>query len=392
MPDEIIKVLDHLVGFQTTPEQSNIALIDWLANRLQDNGAAVEKCPGSDPRYANLLARFGPEEPGGIVLSGHTDVVSVKDQNWDSDPFALSLRDTKLFGRGAADMKGFLALLVANAAHVGALPLRRPIYFAFTYGEETGCIGAPALVEHLVATQPKPTLAVVGEPTLMEVVTHHKAMALFRTVIIGKEAHSSRPDLGASATLAAAKLVTFLEQYFMDLRDRFDDDPLFDPPYSTFNIGRLSGGIATSFIANRCEIEWEFRTLPDIPLDRILAEIETHVTETILPSLRRGFADAEMSLNCWTTVPALNDAADSKAAAALWFLAGSYPPRAVPFGTEAGIFHAAGIPAVLCGPGSITEAHRANEFIEVAQLKKGDAFIKRVGEWAALAAPPLRAS
>ena len=215
---ELSRTLDRLIRFPTTPDQSNIEMIDWLANRLETTAAQIDVLPDAENRFANLLVRIGPERPGGIILSGHTDVVTAEGQRWHTDPFAMTERNGRLFGRGTADMKGFLALLLANAPHFAALPLARPIYLAFTHGEETGCVGAPALIEHFVGSQPKPTLAIVGEPTELRAVTDHKAMALFRTEIIGKEAHSSLPDLGASANLAAAGLIAFLKDYFTNLR------------------------------------------------------------------------------------------------------------------------------------------------------------------------------
>ncbi len=380
--EELSRILDRLIRFPTTPDESNIDMIDWLANRLEDTGAQIDVLPDAENRFANLLARIGPERPGGIILSGHTDVVTVKDQHWNTDPFALTQQSGRLYGRGTADMKGFLALMLANASHFASLPLTRPIYLTFTYGEESGCIGAPALVEHFVGTQPKPTLAIVGEPTELRPVTHHKAMALFRTEIIGKEAHSSRPDLGASANLAAMGLIAFLGNYFANLRKRFQDDELFEPPYSTFNIGRLSGGIATSFIANHCLIDWEFRTLPGISVDQILRDIQTHIDEEVLPTLCEGFSDSQIRLNCWARVPGLANMTDPAALSAIEFLTGQNQSRAVSYGTEAGIFQTAGIPAVLCGPGNISEAHRANEFVSIEQLIAGDTFLNGVGGWA----------
>ncbi len=373
-------ILEKLVGFETTPDRSNRPLVDWLADLLERRNIAVDVLPSQGTDKANLLARIGPSVPGGIVLSGHTDVVTAKGQDWRYEPFAVTEDAGRLFGRGTADMKGFVALATGLAPWFSALPLRRPIFLAFSHDEETGCLGVPALIEHIERTCEKPGMAIIGEPTNLEAVTSHKSMHLFSTRIVGKEAHSSSPGLGASATVAAGKLVAFLDDYFRELQSRFSRDDRFDPPHCTYNVGRIDGGIATSFVANRCRIDWEFRALPDVPTDAILKDIRSHIDRELLPQLRRTHPAAEIELNCWAQVPALRQE-NHDAITKIMSLTGSSRQGAVSYGTEAGFYQWAGMSVIVCGPGSIAQAHKADEFVTIDQLEAGNALLKKVAAW-----------
>ena len=382
METEYRAILERLVGFETTPDRSNLPLVEWLADRLDHRNVTVEVLPSPGTDRANLLARIGPSAPGGIVLSGHTDVVTAEGQDWRYEPFEVTEVNGRLYGRGTADMKGFVALATGLAPWFATLPLRRPIYLAFTHDEETGCLGIPHLIDHIERTCEKPAMAIVGEPTNLEAVSSHKGMHLFRTQIIGKEAHSSSPDLGASATVAAGRLVAFLDDYFNGLQSSFPPDDRFDPPHSTCNIGRIDGGIATSFVANRCRIDWEFRTLPDVPSDAILEDTKSHIDHELLPYLRRTHPAAEIELNCWAQVPALRQENHVAITSFVRHLTGGSRQGAVSYGTEAGFYQRAGISSIVCGPGSIAQAHKADEFVTIDQLEAGNEMLAKVAAWA----------
>ncbi len=382
MEAEYRAILETLVGFDTTPDRSNLPLVEWLADRLDHRNVTVDVLPSPGTDRANLLARIGPSAPGGMVLSGHTDVVTAEGQDWRYEPFKVTEVDGRLFGRGTADMKGFVALAAGLAPWFATLSLRRPIYLAFTHDEETGCLGIPHLIDHIARTCEKPAMAIVGEPTNLEAVSSHKGMHLFRTQIIGKEAHSSSPDLGASATVAAGRLVAFLDDYFKELLSRFPEDDRFDPPHCTCNVGRINGGIATSFVANRCRVDWEFRTLPDVPSDVVLEDIKSHIDRELLPYLRRTHPAAEIELNCWAQVPALRQENRAAIMNVIRHLTGDSRQGAVSYGTEAGFYQRAGISAIVCGPGSIAQAHKADEFVTMDQLEAGNEMLAKIAAWA----------
>ena len=373
-------ILETLVGFETTPDRPNRPLIDWIADRLDGPNVEVEVLPAQEAGKANLLARIGPSAPGGVLLSGHTDVVTAEDQDWQYEPFDVTEAEGRLYGRGTADMKGFVSLVVAQAPRYARLSLRRPIYLAFSHDEEAGCLGIPALIDHIAENCVKPDIAIIGEPTSLQAVTSHKSMHLFRTNIVGKEAHSSNPNGGANANVAAGKLVAFLDKYFADLRTRFPWDDSFDPPYCTYNIGRLDGGIATSFVANRCRVDWEFRTLPDVSTDKILEDIWIFVNKELLPDLRRTHPESRLDLNCWAQVPALQRKKNNDVAKYVRLLTGGNRQQAVSYGTEAGFYQQAGISAMVCGPGNIAQAHKADEFITIEQLEAAVALLRKLGE------------
>ncbi|WP_419906417.1 acetylornithine deacetylase [Hoeflea sp.] len=382
METDYRSILETLVGFETTPDRSNRPLIDWIADRLDTHDMDVDVLPAEDARKANLLARIGPSAPGGIVLSGHTDVVTTKDQDWSFDPFKVSEAEGRLYGRGTADMKGFVSLVLAMAPRYSRRPLRRPIYLALSHDEETGCLGVPALIDHIIQTCEAPEFAIIGEPTSLHAVTSHKSMNLFCTRIVGKEAHSSAPDRGASAISAAAKLIVFLEDYFVDLKSKLPQDDRFDPPHCSVNIGRMDGGIATSFVANRCRVDWEFRSLPDVDADAILKDIRAYVDQELRPQLQQNHPEADIDLNCWAQIPALRNSGENALEHLIGRLTDSDERGAVSYGTEAGFYQLAGMSTVICGPGSINQAHKADEFVSIDQLEAGKTMLEKVGTWA----------
>ncbi|NVM90701.1 acetylornithine deacetylase [Variovorax sp. SG517] len=368
-----IEILRALVAFDTTSHRSNLDLIHWIADYLSRHGVKVQLVHSDDRRKANLLASIGPDIAGGMVLSGHSDVVPVTDQNWTSSPFALAERNGRFHGRGAADMKGFIAACLSAVPAWRRQQLRRPIHLAFSYDEEIGCLGVPQLVEQLKAQVPAPALAIIGEPTGMRVGVRHRGFFGHRAVFTGLPAHSSDPSLGASAIEPAAYLVTRLAGLRRRLADQGGE--------ATINIGRIDGGTAINIVPGCCEVLWEFR-----PKDEATAEL---VRSTVREALADLPAGVTVEASQVAGVPALsardNDAAVSVARelGALW------PEAELPFGTEAGFFQQVGISTVVCGPGSIAQAHQPDEWIAASQLQAADRFMQSAGAWA-LAKPAAR--
>lgn len=361
---DTVEILRRLVAFDTTSRRSNLDLVHWAADYLDSAGARVRLTSDASGEKANILATIGPDEPGGIVLSGHSDVVPVDDQDWASDPFVLASRDGRLHGRGAADMKGFVAACLAAAPGWQARKLPRPIHLALSYDEEVGCLGVPLLIADMLAHCPMPALAIIGEPTQMRIGLSHRGFYGYRTVFHGRAAHSSDPRLGASAIEPAAALVAALS----GLGARGECCGI------TVNIGRIAGGSAINIVPERCEVVWEFRPPNEAVVGAVLAEVEDFVAR--LPS------DLSVETTPLARVLPLHCAADSPAVAATRGFGGLWPPLAMPFGTEAGFFQQAGIPALVCGPGSIAQAHQPNEWIASAELEAADRFLARIGSGA----------
>ncbi|QCK85376.1 acetylornithine deacetylase [Phreatobacter aquaticus] len=363
-----IALLEELVGLDTTSNRSNLTLVHRVADRLDGIGARVRLSYDDGRSKANILASFGPKGPGGVVLSGHTDVVPVDDQNWSSDPFRLTERNGKLYGRGVADMKGFVAACLAAAGGFSAADLARPIHIALSYDEEVGCLGVPRLIEDLLTHEEKPELAIIGEPTGMRLGDRHRGFLGFRTRFDGKAAHSSDPSAGASAIYPAADFVSFLKSVGHRAGAGIDQ--------TTVNIGRIQGGSAINIVPSACEVVWEFR--PVTPQDA--GEIE----QLVAAYLTRALPSEVRQSTCRDIhVPPLAAAGDASALGVAAALGGIGPPFAMPFGTEAGFFQAAGMSAVVCGPGSIAQAHQPDEWIERSQLDAADAFLIRLTDWAA---------
>jgi acetylornithine deacetylase len=372
---DTLDLLERLVGSDTTSRGSNLELLGQVEDLLDQHGVPHERVPAPDGTRANLLARIGPAVPGGVVLSGHTDCVPVAGQPWTRDPFALQERDGRLFGRGTTDMKGFLAAVLAAVPAMVEAPLRRPILLALTYDEEIGTVGAPSLVDRLVATQPMPAAAIIGEPTQMQVVTAHKGVRSFTTVIDGLDAHSSQPHRAANAVAAAARVASFIDDLAAQHRARAID-PTFEPPYTTFNLATIAGGQAINIVPRRCELTWEYRPVPADDSEAILEEVEAYVQREVLPRLRADTGVGSVGFHREAFVRALAADDGSPADVLARELTGDRgPARSVAFGTDAGHFQAAGIPSVVCGPGTIDDAHQPDESIERSQLDACDAFL-----------------
>jgi acetylornithine deacetylase len=377
-------ILERLVAFPSVSSQSNLALIQWIRDYLGDLGVAATLVPAPDGQpKANLWASIGPDRPGGIVLSGHTDVVPVEGQPWSSDPFTLIRRDGRFYGRGTSDMKGFIALALALVPEMLARPLKTPVHLAFSYDEELGCLGAPHLIAELGRRFPKPSLAIIGEPTSMRLGTRHKGCYSFETEVLGRDGHSSQTHKGANAISAAAEIIGELERIAEELRASGLNDPNFEPPYSTINVGRIHGGTAVNIIARHCQVQWDFRATPGADPDvLVLPRLERFVASHVLPRLQRVAPEAEIVTRPRVRVPPLTEEKDGAAEALVKFLTGANETIGMAFATEAGQFQEAGLSAIVCGPGSIAQAHQPDEFIEISQLEAGDEFLRKLIAWA----------
>ncbi len=378
-----LDLLDRLVAFDTVSAKSNLALIEFVRGLLADRGIESRLTFHASGEKANLLASIGPQVAGGVVLSGHTDVVPVAGQPWTSDPFRCVRRDGRIHGRGTADMKGFIACALALVPLMLARPLRVPIHLALSFDEELGCLGVPALIDDMAAAVPLPRLAIVGEPTRLRVADRHKGIHGFETVVTGRDGHSSATHKGVNAVTAAAELVLALDRVAAEFRDRGPFDPAFDPPYTTINVGQIDGGTAVNIIARRCSFRWETRPLPQDDPAAILARLEGFARDELLPRLRRIAPEADVVTRPTVSVAGLKADPDSPAAALMRRLTGANATIGVSFTTEAGLFQRARIPAIVCGPGDIAQAHQPDEFVEVTEMAACLDLLAKVVAWAA---------
>lgn len=374
--DPVIALVERLIAFDTVSRHSNLELIGAAREILAAAGAGLRVTHDPAGAKANLFASFGPHAGGGLVLSGHTDVVPVDGQKWTSNPFKAEIRDGRLYGRGAADMKGFLAVLLALAPELAKLDLKRPVHFAFSFDEEVGCTGVRYLLRDLESANIHPALAIIGEPTEMRVVSAHKAGAVIETLVRGREGHSSAPALGASAVMMAGEFVALLAKHQEILAS--DRDAFFDPPYTTLQANVISGGTAVNVLAREASLTWEYRALPSRDPAAIVTAIERDADAAIAARYRRGAPEAAFETQVRAAYPGLAHDAESPAVKLACAVTGSNRTYAVSYGTEAGLFQRAGIPAVICGPGSIAQAHKADEFIALEQLDQCAAFLRRL--------------
>jgi acetylornithine deacetylase len=377
------EMLRRLVAFDTTSRESNLALIEDVRDYLAGHGIESTLVPSADGRKSNLFATIGPDVAGGIILSGHTDVVPVDGQPWDSDPWTLTEKpDGNLYGRGTCDMKGFAAVVLAMVPRLRAARLKVPLHLAFSYDEEVGCLGAVDLVERLIATVKRPRAAIVGEPTMMQVVNAQNTANSFVTTFTGFEAHSSMTHLGVSAIHFAGAFIHWLDQIQEDLAAQPRRDLDLMPPYTTINVGTIAGGTATNILARECVLGWNYRTTPGEDPLALEARARAWLADTLLPKMRRRHPAARIETIRRSAVPGLipTENEDATALALAW--SGGNRTYAVPYGTEAGLFRAAGIPTVICGPGDIAQAHQPNEFLAKSQLDACAAFLERLVGWA----------
>ena len=374
------EMIERLVGFDTVSERSNLDLIDFVESYLADHGIESRRTYDATHNKANLFATIGPEIAGGVVLSGHTDVVPVIGQAWDSDPFQVVEKGQRLYGRGTADMKSFLAIALALVPEAKSANLKVPIHLALSYDEEVGCFGAEGLIEDVKANLPLPRMVIVGEPTSMKLVDAHKGCASFVTTVSGKEAHSSQPHMAAHAVFAAAELIAFLSQ-IADEKVAGPQNERFDPPYTTVNVGTASGGTALNIIPRHATFEWEYRIMPGDDGAEILKRFNEYAERTVLPKLRRWTPEANIETVTVCDVPALLPEDDSPAEALVRLLTGINHCEAVSYCAEAGMFQEASFSTVICGPGSIDQAHRPNEFIDIDQVSACETFLRKLIAW-----------
>lgn len=365
---EATRILGDLVACPTVSSDSNLNCVRYMADVLDGLGARVVITPDETGTKANLFATLGPDVAGGVMLSGHSDVVPVEGQDWSSDPFAITHRDGRFYGRGTCDMKGFLAAALAVAPQFAGQTLRKPLHFAFTYDEELGCFGAQALAQDMAHWQVRPEIALVGEPTEMRVIDGHKGCFEYTTHITGLEGHGSRPELGVNAVSYGARFVNRLMELQADLIANAPPDSRFTPPYTTINVGAFHGGTAHNIIAGHAQIDWEMRPVQASDAAFVKNQLARFVVEELLPEMRAICVEADIVTDIIAEVHGLMPEVDNPARDLALALTGQNDVGLVGFGTEAGLYQAAGMSVVVCGPGSIAEAHKPDEYLSEAQL------------------------
>lgn len=376
------EMLEKLVAFPSVSSESNLPIIDFIENYLSEHGVRSVRVYDDSGFKSNLYAQIGPDVEGGVILSGHTDVVPVVGQAWDTDPFVLTEIDGKLFGRGSCDMKGFLATGLALVPDMLAADLKHPIQFAFSYDEEVGCLGAPFMIDEMLDKLPKAKAVIVGEPSMMQVVTGHKGSVGFKTHVHGFEIHSSLMHEGVSATMTAARLVEWLRQQFEASKAGTPNamDAIFEPPFTTLHVGILKGGTASNITAKDCYFTTDIRCPPSQnPMDwfakymEYVKLVEAEI-QAIIPEARIEVTPPNVPN------PGLKPEIDGEAELLARQITGDNGSHVVSYGTEAGQFQREGYSVVVCGPGDIAQAHQLNEFIAVRQLDAGVAFIRNIIE------------
>ena len=376
------EMLARLIAFDTTSARSNLALIDFVRDYLAGHGIESRLVFDDQRSKANLYASLGPGGAGGVVLSGHTDVVPVAGQPWSADPFTLREANGRLYGRGTCDMKGFIALALSLVPEMLAAGLKKPIHIALSYDEELGCLGAPRMIADIKANLPLPDVAIVGEPTRLKLGNRHKGCYGFDLTVTGRDGHSSATHRGVNAIAYAARAIAWLDDMAQRFRRDGPFDPGFDPPYTTFNVGEIGGGTAVNIIARQCKVAWEFRPIPAVDPQAVIAEVERYLNEELAPQMKSRATEAGIEMAEACVVPPLVPRAGSPAEALARHLTGANDTIGLAFGTEAGQFQEIGIDAIVCGPGSIEQAHQPDEFIELSQFAAGEAFLRRLIDWA----------
>ena len=376
--DRAVDLLARLVAFDTESQKSNLPLIDFVRDYCAKLGVPVAITHNREGDKAALFATVGPVIDGGVVLSGHTDCVPVTGQSWSSDPFVLREADGRLYGRGSCDMKGFDAVALAMIPDFLAAGLKRPIHILLSYDEEVNCLGPVDLIARFGQDLPRPSAAIVGEPTLMQVADSHKSVCTYRTTVHGIEAHSAKASLGANAIATAGDLVTAVSAIGDRLEREGLQDTRFDPPWSTVHVGMIGGGTARNILAKECHFFWEFRGLPEANLKAAIDPFERYAMAEALPRLNRYTSLGRIETEIEIEVPGLRAETGSPAESLALRLSQSNRTVAVAYATEAGRFQAAGIPTVVCGPGSIDQAHQADEFVAISELEAALAFMRRL--------------
>jgi acetylornithine deacetylase len=373
-----LDMIRKLIGFPTVSRDSNLELIHFVRDRLADVGAEVRLTYNDERSKANLFATLGPRATPGIMLSGHTDVVPVDGQVWDSDPFTVVEKDGRLYGRGAADMKSFVAIVLALAPEFARRGLKTPLHFAFSYDEEVGCIGVGRLISDLAHAGIKPRSCIVGEPTLMRPVIAHKGKKGFRCSVRGLTCHSAYAPAGVNAVEAAAEAVAFLKSLARRHRDQGPYDRGFDVAHTTVHTGVMRGGTALNIVPHECTFDFEFRHLPGDDPDALLAEFTTFIDARLIPEMHAVHPDTGFTITPLSALPALDNGPEVEVVGLAQELSGNDDFGKVSFGTEGSQFQRAGIPTVVCGPGSIEQAHKPNEYVAIEQVAKCEQFLRRL--------------
>ena len=376
-----INRLSRLIAFDTTSRHSNLALIHDCADYLESLGLKPWLSHNADQSKANLFATIAAADgstEGGLILSGHTDVVPTDGQTWQSDPYRADIREGRLYGRGSADMKGFIAAVLAAAPAMVQAELKRPLHIALSYDEEIGCLGAPVMIAELQKRGLTPEHCIVGEPTSMRMVVAHKGIHTFRCAVHGKAAHSSLTPQGVNAIEYAAKLIVFINELAGRLKTRHDTDPDYDVPFSTLSVNTIAGGIAGNIVPQLCEFEFDYRNLPHMSPADITAPIEAHIREVLQPQMQAVDAACRIDMRHGENVPAMPEAEAALLHDLITQLVEDSSRLKVAYATEGGQFQQAGIATVICGPGNIEQAHKADEFVELSQLARCDAFLHKL--------------
>jgi len=373
-----VEMIRKLVGFPTVSRDSNLELIHFVRDRLAALGAEARLTYNDERSKANLFATLGPRGKPGIVLSGHTDVVPVDGQAWDTDPFCVVEKDGKLYGRGTSDMKSFVAVVLALAPEFAQRGLKTPIHFAFSYDEEVGCIGVGRLIADLAQAGIKPQSCIVGEPTLMRPVIAHKGKKGFRCNVRGFACHSAYAPMGVNAVEAAAEAVAFLKSMARRHRDNGPYDRGFDVAHTTVHTGVMRGGTALNIVPHECTFDFEFRHLPGDDPDALFAEFRNYLDTSLVPEMRAVHADSGFEIVPLSVLPALDNGPEMEVVGLAQELSGNSDIGKVSYGTEGSQFQRAGIPTVVCGPGSIEQAHKPNEYVAIEQVEKCEQFIRRL--------------
>lgn len=392
---DVVGLLRRLIGFDTTSSNSNMALIEFIAAYLRRHGVEPHLVANDAGDKASLFATIGPQVAGGVVLSGHTDVVPVAGQDWHSDPFTLVEREERLFGRGTADMKGFIAAALAMVPHFRAASLRLPVHLAFSYDEELGCLAAPALITRMTESIARPALAIIGEPSQMMVASAHRGITTFATAVRGRPGHSSAPHRGVNAIAYAAECIAFLNRLASELSARTPAAPPQGPQpgepdagATSINVGTIEGGSAVNIIAEHCRFAWECRPAPGDRASDACTRLHAFAEQELLPHMRAVAPQAAIVSSEEVAVPPLAPEPGSAAEAAALAFAGQDACGVTPFASEAGLFQRAGIPAVVCGPGSFVQAHQPDEYVSLDQLQACLTFMTRLAEHAAAGTLP----
>ena len=378
----VADILERLVSFDTTSHKTNIPLILYVEDFLRGHGVPSYLVPTEDGQKASLFATIGPEDVAGVALSGHTDVVPVEGQAWDSDPFALTLRDGRYYGRGTTDMKGFLACVLAAVPRLKAAKLKKPVHIAFSYDEEVGCTGVRPMIAEMGKKLPLPRIVIVGEPTDMRVVDAHKGPVRWQVDIAGRAAHSSMAHLGVNAITTAGQIIGELARIEAELAARTPDHR-FEPPYPTLQVTTIEGGTASNIVPVSCRFGFEIRSMPGLDIGAIERRLQHFIDTVCLPGMTARAPEAGITVTRTNDVPPFGTPDDSEAVALALALAGQNETFAVSYATEAGLFQDAGAPSVVCGPGNIAQAHTANEWIAASELEKCAQFIDKLADWCA---------